>query len=644
MRAMAILIVVLFHLQFSAFQGGYVGVDVFFVISGFLITAIIRRRAEVNAFSFKSFYLRRIRRLVPALIATVAATLTLSAFVLAPSEMIATGRSAVAAMFSVSNVLFYSEAGYWDAAAELKPLLHTWSLGVEEQFYLIWPALIVAMVRFRRSLPFGVSIGLMAAASFVLAIRWAGIDLSAAFYLIPFRVYQFSLGAFVGWVIASGRLPERVPVWVREGLFLTGMGLILASVFAYTDATTFPGWHAAPPTIGAALLLAAGGLAGGQGPLGRAVLANPLSRWLGRVSYALYLVHWPIVVLYRYEFGLDLNLTEQALLATVMLIATVALHYGVERRFYTRSSGEVGIGGVTAGTFALRTLAASLIVTAIASTAWLGNGWSWRFESLSLTAEEIEAGKGARYDLWRKGCALAHLDDTDRCHLDRPIQVLLLGNSHEPDGYNFMLGGYGHRDDINYVKFGTTNGCAGIFEDGGNWASSNEECNRRIGMLFNPAFINTIDVVVYSANQPFSGNKGTFVSLLTSMKGANKNLRVITYGGYINTSVECARLLNETGATDACALPENVVYFESDPTAGALFAEIAGLTDHYIDRVGLLCDGRRLDRCETRTPEGVPMFYDKHHSSFEFAVYSGERYAQAHPDLIDAVIEATSTR
>ena len=150
LRAIAVLSVVLFHLDFALFEGGFVGVDVFFVISGYLITSIIKHKYENQDFKLADFYARRIRRLVPPLIATIAATLFGAALIMTPYDMVGFSRSAVAALFSLSNIVFYLESGYWDTASELKPLLHTWSLGVEEQFYLFWPALIIGLLSIRR--------------------------------------------------------------------------------------------------------------------------------------------------------------------------------------------------------------------------------------------------------------------------------------------------------------------------------------------------------------------------------------------------------------------------------------------------------------------------------------------------------------
>lgn len=147
LRAVAVLGVVLFHLQIPGFAGGYVGVDIFFVISGFLISGLIRDRAAAGNFRFSSFYASRVLRLLPAVLATVAATTIAAILLLQPGMMSAFARSASAAVFSAANFVFYFESGYWDATAELKPLLHLWSLGVEEQFYLFWPGLLLLLYK-----------------------------------------------------------------------------------------------------------------------------------------------------------------------------------------------------------------------------------------------------------------------------------------------------------------------------------------------------------------------------------------------------------------------------------------------------------------------------------------------------------------
>jgi peptidoglycan/LPS O-acetylase OafA/YrhL len=631
-RAIAVVAVVLFHLEFDFFQGGYVGVDVFFVLSGFLITGLIMSAIDQGAFRFAQFYSRRVRRLIPALLGTVAATTVAAALILLPDDFRAFARSGIAALASVSNFVFFSESGYWDTAAELKPLLHTWSLGVEEQFYMFWPALVVGLVRLRRRLPIGLSLAFISLLGFVLALWMNVVDQAAAFYLFPFRIFQFSLGALIGWLPATNS-DREVSARSKDLLLLTGLGLIGYSVVAFGPGTRFPGLYAVPPTLGTMILLGTGLGRNGQGTVGRFVLENRVSVWIGRVSYSMYLVHWPLISLYRYATGLELDVAEQACLAILTVIGTILLHYGIERRFYTRGSGQpTSVRRTSQVGFIARIVALSGVTGLVLTTGWMGNGWTWRYAELQLTTEQIDAGKSARYDLIRRGCALRDLEAA-ACDLERPIQVLVFGNSHEPDGYNFLAAGYGDDPDLNLVWFGTINRCEGLEAGLHSWVSTNPECQIRLDHLHDE-LLERLDFVMYASNQPFASNKAVMLEFLRYLKSRNPAIRIITLGGYVNTSTPCARLVNETGATRACADPENVRYFEADPDAYPLSSEIHSVSDVYIDQVGLLCDGRLLSRCRTETKQGVPFSYDEHHFSLEFSLEVGREYAMLHPNLL----------
>ncbi|QIB65267.1 acyltransferase [Kineobactrum salinum] len=630
------LAVVLFHLDVPGFDGGYVGVDVFFVISGFLITAIIERKLRNGDFSLRDFYFRRLRRLLPPVIATVAVTCAAAAVVLSPADMMAFGRSAVAALFSLSNIVFFMEAGYWDTASELKPLLHTWSLGLEEQFYLFWPALLIGLLAIDHRLRFGWSLLGIFLVGLGLCIWYTSVDSAAAFYLLPFRIFQFAAGALV-IVIARSSLarPWLQRGLVRHGLAGLGLGLVCSSVLLFDDTTHFPGIAVLVPTLGAAMLLLSGSHAAqGANPV-QLVLEHPISLWLGRVSYSMYLVHWPLIVLYRHQFGFELAPVDQLLLAGATLLSTALLHYGIERRFYRRVAATGTADRRRTGSrFALGVLVISGSVAAAPLTAWLGDGWSWRFPDLKLTPAQIEQGMNARYDLIHSACTILEVGQGGDCADERPLQILVLGNSHEPDGYNFLMAGYGADPDINLIRFGTTNHCDQLEFENGVPSSGSADCDRRLQRLFDPAFAARLDGIFYAANKPFSRNKQIFVDMLAHLKQTNPALRLITLGGYINTNRECASLTNEAHSTAACALPENVRYFEAAPEQEPLYAEIMALTDHYVDRVGLLCQERKLQTCLTQTSDGVPMFYDRHHHSLEFAQMTGRLYALKHPHLL----------
>jgi len=635
LRAVAVGAVVLFHLGIESLAGGFVGVDVFFVISGFLITRIIAGKAAGGRFSFRDFYLARIRRIIPPLIATVAATFLAAAFILTPDDFQRFARSAVGALTSTSNIIFYLEAGYWDTTSELKPLLHTWSLGVEEQFYLFWPAAVIAVLALTGRARFPAVLLGIAVAAFAGTVIYTGHDSSGAFYLFPFRIFQFAAGAALGCAtLSQGWQRHAPPGWIRDGILGAGLALVLASVLLFDAETVFPGWAALVPTLGAVLMLLPGSFAGRPGRVGYLVLGNPVSVWAGRVSYALYLVHWPVVSLYRYRTGLELTAGEQVVLAVVMLAAAVLLHYGIERRFYRRLPEGKGARPLPPVRFALHTLIASVLVGVFAGHAWWSGGWNWRIPDLSLTAEQIEAGKQNRFARFDEGCSMTQVvDGVPGCGRDRSTRILFFGNSHEPDAYNFVLGGYGERSDLEFVRFGTTNRCGGIEIEDGRLVAGDPRCEERVEILQQPDFLDGLDYIVYAARFPFSSSKQRMFDVLALIKQRNPDIGIIVFGGYFGTDIACARIVNETGQTGECAAPEHMEGFEDEPEADPLYEDFMALADTFIDRVELLCPGREASACLTEAPGGVPVFYDRHHMSLEFAEMSGRMYAERNPDL-----------
>lgn len=288
LRAVAVLSVLFFHSGFGIFSGGYVGVDVFFVISGYLITTIIVREIAAGDFSIRAFYERRFRRILPALVAVVLASLIVGCLLLPPDSVVELGRSAVATALFSSNIFFYMESGYFDAPAELKPLLHTWSLAVEEQYYIFFPLLLMFLARFgqRHYLAGLLVLGL---ASFMASVLLTASQPSLAFYLIPTRAWEL----FLGSVLALHVLPAPTARPVREVLTFGGLALIVYSVFAFDAATVFPGSAAAVPTLGAALVIYAG--LGGGSVVAAALSWRPVV-FIGLISYSLYLWHWPVIV------------------------------------------------------------------------------------------------------------------------------------------------------------------------------------------------------------------------------------------------------------------------------------------------------------------------------------------------------------
>lgn len=292
LRALAVLPVILFHAGFDAFSGGFVGVDVFFVISGYLITSIIIAERAAGTFSIAGFYERRARRILPALFLVMALCIPAAWLWLLPADMQDFAQSAAAVTVFSSNVLFWVTSGYFDSAAEMKPLLHTWSLGVEEQFYLFFPLVLVFLWRFRLLLwP------LAALASLALA-QWAAQAWPvAAFFLLPTRAWELLLGAMVALYLSAGRRPGSGAG--ADLAAVLGLLLILYATFAFDAGTPFPGLPALLPTVGALLII----LCAGPGTwTGRMLGTAPLVM-IGLVSYSAYLWHQPLMAFARHRGG-----------------------------------------------------------------------------------------------------------------------------------------------------------------------------------------------------------------------------------------------------------------------------------------------------------------------------------------------------
>ena len=297
LRSVAIIPVVFYHAGVTIFSGGFVGVDIFFVISGYLITSLIDSELSEDRFSLIDFYERRIRRIFPALFSVIGFCAIVGWYVLAPNDYKSFGQSVVAASLFVSNILFWRQSGYFDAPTSERPLLHTWSLSVEEQFYASFPLyLILARRLFGKSTILVTSS--IAVASFLMSLWAVKSYPTAAFYLSPARAWELMLGSLA----AMGAFPELRGKNVRNGVALTGVTLIAISVFMYTKSTAFPGAAALLPTFGALFVIWSGT---NGGSIVKSILSKPPFVFIGKISYSLYLWHFCL-----FAFANHLNIEE----------------------------------------------------------------------------------------------------------------------------------------------------------------------------------------------------------------------------------------------------------------------------------------------------------------------------------------------
>ena len=400
LRALAILSVVLCHANVPGITGGFTGVDIFFVISGYLIGGHIYAELRAGCFSYLSFYRRRAKRILPAYFAVLAFILLVALVLLSPLEAAQTARSAFAATLSASNVLFWATANYFAAKTELNPVLMTWSLGVEEQFYAVIPLLMVLLARIRRNwlLP---AVLATCALSFVFAWSLLGRYPMMVFYTLPARAWE--LGAGVALAAAelnrkrrplprpgaptqepshpsrkdkdAARVERPSHSTTRRGALaelasLGGLAMMLAPVFLLTPATPFPGPAALPSVLGTAMLIAVP-----ASWINRRLLSLRPLVFIGKVSYSWYLWHWPLLALVRILY--DGTPTVAASLLTVAAALAVAAlsYYWIEQPFRRSTRPPIPL--------LVRYAAVSLVLLAAWATIWLGHGLPWRFPALA---------------------------------------------------------------------------------------------------------------------------------------------------------------------------------------------------------------------------------------------------------------------
>ena len=405
LRAVAVLPVIFYHAGIPGFSGGFVGVDIFFVISGFLITSIILKEVNEGKFSIAQFYERRIRRIFPALYPVILATFIGSwyLFHVVPFKQFAES-VATTALFC-SNILFWLKSGdYFAAPSADMPLLHTWSLAVEEQFYIVFPLFLVAINQFLKRKYF-LWILAMAIISFALSIYGMQVNKSATFYMAPTRAWEL----LVGSIIALNVIPSIKNDFLRSTIALLGMVFIGYSVFFFTEATPFPGTAALLPVLGAGFLLFSGN--GNSTAVGKVLSFRPFV-FTGLISYSLYLWHWPLLVFSKYYFMRTLTPPETVGIITLTFIVSISSWMFIEQPF----RGKAPI-------FAKRRrlFAASGLVMAVAVVAGIfvfkKNGIPTRFADSKMIFA-VESDPVWKPETWAGGS-----------RVDKNVNAVKLGNS-----------------------------------------------------------------------------------------------------------------------------------------------------------------------------------------------------------------------
>ncbi|MDH4186132.1 MAG: acyltransferase [Nitrospira sp.] len=606
LRAIAVLSVLLYHFGCGLFSGGFVGVDIFFVISGFLITRLLEDEiARTGRLGFGSFYLRRARRLLPALFVTLAGSTIFALWHLSPMQLANYSASLISAIFSASNIYFYSVSGYFDTASIHKPLLHTWSLGVEEQFYLLWPIIFVLLSL--RAIPwvlFATGAGL---ASLYLAQSMLVEQADAVFYLVPFRFFEFSIGALQVWLMRIQPGGKAL----QEFSGTAGLVLIAYSVVSYDAAVPFPGYSALAPCIGAALCIYAG-----RSCLTGAVLSNRVLVGVGLISYSLYLVHWPLTVFYKdYIGGREFSFGDMMFLACASCtIATIMYHY-VEK--------PVRRGTIANQKFLMSCATFSFMTSLLGASMWATGGWEWRSwaASQTISADEIERGRERRFHIREHLC---QEKGWNRCDAPIPgkINALIIGDSHAADALN----AFHHIYPTHNFSMSAHGGCPPTVNVEKLLPNHpyRESCRKLTALRFDPAYLRKFDYLVI--NVLFGWYTPNHLREYLEFLHDNQIPKVIVLGDYLTLNRDMYEILNEDGYNTAAIMRAVVVEPDRETI---LRTKVSSLGYFFLSKRSEFCRERHCDLFDTRR---IPFTYDTHHLSYEFStrLAAGSKHALDH--------------
>jgi peptidoglycan/LPS O-acetylase OafA/YrhL len=600
LRAIAVLLVLGFHLGAGHLQGGFVGVDIFFVISGYLITGIIAKELEQSRFSVLGFYERRARRILPALMVVFVASTLLSLHYLLPAELVSYAKSLLAATFSYSNFYFWSTADYFDAPAQTKPLLHTWSLAIEEQFYLILPLLLLFL---SKKWPRGRNLTLIAigAASFACSVWMSLKQPDSAFYLPVSRAWEFIAGS----IVVLDIIPPIRLRWMRECTALMGISLIAYTAIKVNPSTPFPGFAALLPCGGALLLIAAGRF--GTTAVGRCLSLKPLT-FIGLISYSVYLWHWPLIVYTKMGF---LPILSRSHRGYTLGVGTLSLALGalswqfIEKPF--RSGRFRSLNRSTLFATAGIALAASAAVALIFTGE---HGFESRFpESAVRVAESANSPQENRLG----SCFITTRYTFSDFRKDICLQIdpgkknyLLLGDSHSAAlwyGLNKVLA-------TDNVMQATASGCKANLD-----LPDNENCRDMMRYIFGDFLLShKVDAVLLTA-------RWTSVSDFARMQGtiawcAKHQVPVIIFGPVMEFDTSLPKLLAYSIAFHEPSLAqrhERTGLFEMD-------AQMREYAEHlwnvrYLSIIDVQCPDKSCLMYADRSQETAMLGDDNHLSS-----------------------------
>ena len=602
LRAIAVLSVVIFHINPTLLPGGYLGVDIFFVISGYLILGFIWRDLEQNKFTLSRFYSKRIYRLAPALFAMVLATSIAGYFILLPNEGVTYIESLFSTLLYFSNFYFYTQSDYFNTAMEFAPLLHTWSLSVEEQFYILFPFILLFIYKIKKESIIYLLI-ILGVLSLVLSQIFIHFDQNSfAFFASPTRFFQFIIGGLVSIGVQKNTFSKIVnDIFGFLGLVILGI-----SVYFYTSYTPMPGLNAIWPSLGTALIL----YSGLNARYTRLFLSNPLFKWIGNASYSIYLWHWPLIVFYKLKISPILSSSEQA----VIFLASLVLGY-LSWRYIEESMRK---GYLTK----YNVFYVNIVMTVMLSVSVYFIYSMFQFNNTNYK-EKVD--KYMHYDAktkFRAGtCFLTSAEKSvDSYEKDECVawkngkkNYMLIGDSHAAHYYSAMALLLKENETLTQVN---SSACIPIFP----LKSGTKKCTDLHKWALNDLIKEKhFDVIVLStSNLHLTTNKSIKKTIEYMLKYTDK---VVLIGPSMKYKQSLPRLLVD--------LPEGEDSSMIYKTAG-VYNYILKLDNtmkeffhmdrvNYISTLEILCNESK--GCLTLTPDGIPMYFDREHFTEEGALY-----------------------
>jgi len=608
LRAIAVLFILLFHLDFILFSGGYIGVDVFFVISGYLITQLIIRESDMRVFSFKSFYLRRLRRLFPAFAFTLLAVYFFSYLLLSPEHTLNSSWASQASLLFGVNFWFWRDSGYFSIASDFRPLLHFWSLSVEEQFYFIWPGCLILLIKFTRAL--GAQLFLLTAAAFSLFLceKMLKIDPDAAFYLTQYRAYEFSIGAILVWVEKNS---WKVPVFFYDVIFVFSLSMLLYAAMIFTPETKFPGISALIPTLSAAGMI----LSGKQSRL-RIVTSNKLMVGIGLLSYSLYLIHWPVIVFYDYLDFSPLTTPEKILILIISGLLSMMMYFYIELPIKKIIPDKK---------FIINCCALGVILAVIGMSSIQSDGWKFRIsETTYKNIESTKDLKQKRNAIVRAGrCDLTGIAienyNNEECLRISPDKrnILVIGDSHAADIYMTLAIAF---PEVNFLQ-ATAPGCRPIIGE------NHGECNKFTDKVFNDfIFKPEIDGVVMAANWEIADLERLDKTLIR-VKSTKK--QIILFGPGISFNPDISTLLARKDTNDDInKFAFRFINPDIQKIERVMQVRYGNEVD-FLKRTPIQCQ----DICDVMSPNGNLYYWDGSHLSADGAQHFASMLLKKYGDV-----------